>query len=217
MKVMKKLYIILLLSISVLSIFSQKIEFENESGKHPYIDDKLEKIINEQFLDTKYNCEFEFRFYTIPSLIINGESVFVMRLKASKWEACFFQKDRKGRWFANDLRVDGVAELWKNLEKHKALTLPDDSEIERFKKGFSTDTLMVFSKDAWDSYKVSKIMDGVGYQFELKQGAYKKRVYSYHCPKAYLKIYPNIEELYNAYSIILHIQKFLGLSLSGVC
>lgn len=207
---MKYIYLVTILFFLSVNAFSQML-FENESGSHPIKDDKLEKIINKKF-ELPENSELEFRLHTIPTLT-NGQSVFIMRLKNKIWEAYFFRKDNRDSWTAVEVDNSKLDSLWIRLEKNQVLTLPDQRLVEDRMKIFTADTTAVL--EDW-GHMETRIMDGVGYRFELAQYSYRKRAYSYHCPHAYLQRYPNIEELYRAYSIIVLVYKFLGISWS-VC
>jgi len=207
---MRYIFFLLLFVLFFSNSFAQ-ISFKDESGTHPIKDEKLEKIVDKTFV-TPQNNDLEFRLYTFPALT-NNPSVFVMRLKNKTWEANYFTRKIDNSWKTEKLDSKGLDDLWSSLEKNQVLTLPDQKQLEDKMKLFKADTIAVF--EDWGPMK-TMITDGVGYHFELMQYSYRKRAYSYHCPSAYLQKYPNIEELYRAYAIIILVYKYLGIRLS-VC
>lgn len=207
---MKRVLTTSLIILFVIKSFAQ-IHLKNESGSHPINDKKLEKEINKHF-KIPQNCEIEFRLHTLSALT-NNSPVFVMRFKDKIWEARLFRKNDNDSWLVEDVNNDGLNELWDKLDKNQVLTLPNQEDIRDKMKIFKADTTAVF-KD-W-GHMQTQIMDGATYHFELTQYGSRKRAYSYHCPCAYLRSYPNVEELYRAYAIIILVYKHLGIPLS-VC
>lgn len=208
---MKRILTILIIIMLFAIKSSAQINFRNESGSHPINDEKLEKEINKNF-KIPQNNELEFRLYTLPTLTTSS-SLFVMRLNNKIWEAHLFRKNHNSSWVAEDVDNNGLDNLWSKLDKNQVLTLPDQEDIKDKMKIFKADTTAVL--EDW-GHMQTQVMDGVIYHFELTQYNYCKRAYSYHCPYTYLQKYPNIEELYRAYAIIILVYKHLGMPLS-VC
>lgn len=166
-------------------------------------------MINKTF-KTPGNNDLEFRLHS-DYVLSNSSNAFVMRLKNEKWEAHVFRR-QAGKWTAETVDNTNLGKLWEDLTYNKVLTLTDDRFVKDRRKQFEADTIAILKNE--DYYKETAITDGVSYHFELAQFGYKKRAYSYHCPKANIRLYPNIEEYYRAYAIIVHVYKYLGKPLN---
>ncbi|HMI77283.1 MAG TPA: hypothetical protein VK484_00735 [Ferruginibacter sp.] len=160
-------------------------------------------------LDKSY--DFEFRLWTSPSLT-DYTNVFILALKNNVWSAKFYEYNpyQKAVFTETILRQSKIDKLWERLVENHILVLPPHDSLRSRMKIFIADTSGVLEEDGM--YKKVLMTDGTRYQFELSKKD-KKRSYYYHCPGSYLKHYPNIEELYQAYSIIILIRHFIGLTL----
>jgi len=172
---------------------------------------KLSDLIDSTFkLDKTY--DFEFRFSTNPALV-SYSNIFILTQKNKTWSARFFEYNGNSKLTEREVNQSQLDKLWKRLVANQILTLPTQDSIRHKMKIFIADTLNALDED--DPYQRVAITDGVVYYFELTTQN-KRRSYDYQCPKGYLKHFPNIEELYRAYVIIVLRKKYLGLSLE-VC
>jgi len=174
---------------------------------------ELSHLIDSTFkLDKTY--DFQFRLWTNPSLV-SYTNVFILTQKNKTWTARFFEYNGNRTSKVLERKVDqsGLDNLWQRLVAEQVLILPTQDSLKRKMKIFIADTSQPF--DEGDSYKKVIITDGVEYHFELRTPE-KSRSYSYHCPQGYLRHYPNVEELYRAFMIIVFVRKYLGLNLA-VC
>jgi hypothetical protein len=185
-----------------------QLDFVPDSNTSDH-DFRLDSLLNKSArLDTSF--DFEFRLWSRHALIDLSE-VFVMSWKASKWHARYFQF-QKGKFIERPVNQGRLDSLWAEVTYHKVLILPDQNILRDHMRKYIADTSYVLNKDA--EYSSAQVSDGISYRFELA-GKSKKRTYEYHCPAAYLTLYPNIEELYRAYAIIILIRKYLDLPLTA--
>ena len=207
MRRLVNLFILLLSSSTVLS----QTEFKGDSIYSESIRvNRINQVIDSSFnLDA--NSDFEFRLWTLPSLS-DYATLFVLMQRHGKWTARYFEYRGNGESVVKESNVDPgkLDSLWNRLVANQVLTLPTHDSIRNKMKIFIADTSYVLEED--DMYKRVMMTDGAIYRFELKDRN-KRRAYEYHCPMGYLKHYPNLEELYRAFSIIVLVRKYLGLSL----
>ena len=100
---------------------------------------------------------------------------------------------------------DAVNQLWELLVQNNVLTLPTQNSLENKFVKYVVDTADLQS----GRHRKIVTVDGILYGFELLTPN-RRRYYSYGNPKVYLDNYGNVKELFNAVSIIMIIQKFLG-------
>jgi hypothetical protein len=203
--------LIITLSLFILSKSFGQIDFKGDSIttlKFPM----LSLIDSVYKLDKDY--DFEFRLWTSPSLV-KYANVFILSQKNKVWSARFFEFDVKQNQNISEKTVDQskLNKLWTRLEENKVLTLPtQESVIKKLKIYVAEPSAALEGEDYVMQVGMS---DGTMYYFELAT-QHKRRSYSYHSPKAYLKHYPNTEELYRAYVLIILVRKYLGLNLTVV-
>lgn len=208
---MKSIFIFFISSFSILNLFGQT-NFKAD----PIADDhysEFSRLIDSTFkLDKNY--DFQFRLWTNPSLV-SYSNVFILTQKDKIWTARFFEYygNRTPNVLERKVDQSGLDSLWQRLVAEQVLTLTTQDSLKGKMKIFIADTSQSF--DEGDSYKKVIITDGVEYHFELRTPE-KSRSYSYHCPQGYLRHYPNVEELYRAFMIIVFVRKYLGLNLA-VC
>lgn len=142
--------------------------------------------------------------------ITNGGEVLIMRNTGLKWEAFLYKYYYKvsKRGVENKFKKLEVIALkpksnwtqfWNALKDNQLLSLPDDQLIEDKKRGPAE--YNEFRQAVM--YKKVDIMDGTGYDVELKVDGLL-RYYSYRNPEAYLEHFPQVEEL-QSFSGILHL------------
>lgn len=224
----------LLFTFSILFIFNSQvysqIDFENEpesfsDSYDKYYDyEKLNQSIDKDF-DIKNDYDFELRFWIDPAPM-SGRSLFQLRKKDNKWIARFFThtvelKENKAHsyWKEKELNQDNLDELWHMLTVNQLLTLPTLDSIRDKMRVYSADTLAVqgiYTQLSGRPYYNPYILDGVLYRTELKTQD-KKRSYTYHCPKGYMKECPNVEELFRAYAIAYLIFRRIGWNPDDIC
>ncbi len=225
---MKNILVILFALLSV-NAYSQ-IDFDNDPdsfndtyNKH-YDYEKLNKDINKEFgVTDKY--DFEFRFWIEPAPM-SGRSIFILSKKDDQWNArCFTQKVKiqdqvvSVYWQEKELAQNDLVELWGKLRGNQILTLPTLDSIRDKMRIYSADTLAVqgiYTNLSGGPYYDPYILDGVLYRIELRTQD-KKRSYSYHCPKGYLKECPNVEELFRAYAIVCLVFRKIGWDPDNIC
>ena len=192
------------------TIFSQT-DFQGDSLYSESIRvNRIDSVIGSSLsLDT--DNDFEFRLWTLPSLT-NYATLFVLVQRRGKWAARYFEYRGNDNINVTESNVDPgtLDSLWKRLVANQVLTLPTQDSIRNKMKIFIADTSYALDED--DTYKRVMITDGTIYRFELKDRN-ERRAYEYHCPMGYLQHYPNLEELYRAFSIIVLVRKYLGLPL----
>jgi hypothetical protein len=206
------------------SIFSFTLLFFLFSKSFGQIDFKGDSVSTDNFsrlsflIDSAYKLDktydFEFRLWTNPSLV-TYTNVFILSQKNKIWTARFFEYNGNQKQKLSEKTVDQskLDSLWARLTVNQVLTLPSQDSLKNKMKIFVADTSYVLDEE--DTYKRLMMTDGAMYYFELATQN-KRRSYSYHCPQGYSKLYPNIEELYRAYAIIILVRKYLGLKLT-VC
>ena len=160
-------------------------------------------------LDKTY--DFEFRLWTIPSLTKDA-NVFILTQKNNNWTGRFieyngYQLQKLSERKVNQVKIDS---LWRKLIANQVLTLPTQTSIENKMRKYIADTLYSFEEKG--IYSVPEFSDCTGYRFELLTQD-KKRTYTYFCPTEYLTKFPNVEEFYRAFSIIVLVRKYIGLNL----
>lgn len=205
---MKSVFIFFISLFSISNLLGQT-DFKADpiAGNHY---SELSRLIDSTFKLNK-TYDFQFRLWTAPSLV-SYANVFILTQKDKIWTARFFEYYGKKtpNVLERNVNQSGLDSLWQKLVAKQVLTLPTQDSLKRKMKIFIADTSKSF--DEGDSYKKVIITDGVEYHFELRTPE-KSRSYSYHCPRGYLKHYPNIEELYRAFMIIILVRKYLGLNL----
>lgn len=202
---------IIIFFISFLFIFNSpgQTDFKADSIVNTN-DSQILHLIDSTFkLDKAY--DFEFRLWTKPSLV-SYANVFILTQKNKIWTARFFEcyGNKASKVSEKKVNQSGLDSLWKRLVANQVLTLPTQDSLKARMRMFLADTSQEF--DEGDTYRQVSIMDGTVYHFELATKE-KNRSYYYHCPKGYLKYYPNVEELYRAFMIIVLVRKYLGLDL----
>lgn len=192
--------------------------FKCSFGQIDFVDDTA---LDDRFLDLNQKIDsafklersndFEFRLWTQASMT-SYKNLFILSKKGSLWKARFFESSvsRKREFREIVIRNNKLDSLWQRLEANQVLTLPTQDSLKFKMKIFIADTS--YALDAEDTYKQVQIMDGISYNFQLFSGR-KRRVYDYHCPQSYSRNYPNVEELYRAFAIIVLVRKYVGLNL----
>jgi len=206
---MKRLISIIILLFFISDLFGQ-IDFKGDSSTNNKTISTLYYLIDSTFkLDKTF--DFEFRLCTTPSLV-SYSNVFILTETNGIWKARFFEYYGNHKIKISEIKVDQteLKGLWTKLYANQVLTLPTQDSIKNRMKTFVADT--AYSFEEGDTYENILITDGTVYHFDLFT-QHKMRAYEYHCPKGYLKHYPNMEELYRAFNIILLIRKYLGLNL----
>lgn len=221
--------LIILFALFAINAYSQ-IDFENDPKSFNDIYNKhynykgLNKDINKKF-GLADNYDFELRLWVEPAPM-SGRSVFILRQKNNLWNARYFTEKIKVEgeavsafWKEKELVQDDLGQLWQNLRNNQILTLPTLDSIRNKMRVYYADTLYIsglnFPLSDGPYYK-PYILDGVSYRIELKTQN-KKRSYTYHCPRGYLKECPNVEELFRAYAIVALIFRKVGLNPNTIC
>ncbi|NDV95126.1 hypothetical protein D0T84_09360 [Dysgonomonas sp. 521] len=227
---MKAIISLLFLMLFIPDIHSQ-IDFENDPASfddayNKYYDYKrLNKSIDKDF-DIKNDFDFELRFWIEPAPM-SGRSLFLLRKKDDKWNVRFFTHTLEFKedesihsyWKEKELEQKGLSGLWQMLRDNHILTLPTLDSIRDKMRVYSADTLAaqgIYTQLSGGPYYNPYVLDGVSYRTELRTKD-KKRSYSYHCPKGYLKECTNVEELYRAYAIVYLIFRRIGLNPDDIC
>lgn len=164
----------------------------------------LDSLLETHFVTKSSEVEFEFRLWTMPSLTSYSD-VFILQLKAGLWAARYFEY-RNGKFVEEKVEQKGLDSLWAKIRLNQVLSLPSQDSLRRLMRKYSPDSAIVLNPDG--EYMTSNMLDGIRYRFELFSKN-DKRAYEYHCPAGHLERYPNIEELFRAYAILILIRKHL--------
>jgi hypothetical protein len=165
---------------------------------------RLDSLLETCFPTRSPEAEFEFRLWTLPSLI-DYSDVFIMQFASGVWSAKYFEY-QNGNFIQFKVHQKGLDSLWSKIQYNQALVLPNQESLRWLMRKYHADSTNVLDTDG--EYSTTLVTDGTSYRFELFSKG-KTRIYDYHCPASYLRIYPNIEALYRVYAILVLVRKHL--------
>jgi hypothetical protein len=206
---MRKIILIILLLLTSVEIFGCNPLFDSIPKNS-----KLSKILN---LPKLSKSEIEVRIFK-DIATTNGGSVFILRKDyMNPWESLLYEYTFKMKKNIATNKIQSLKvtklkftenpdSLFKSLLSNNILILPDESIIESQKR------VKIYNEVRGTiGYKKTEIIDGVGYDVEIKYKDEKLIYYTYSNPKTYLKHYPNIKELENFVTILNIIQKYFDI------